>query len=102
MRRDFEKTLWTNETQIVPSSKIRASWYLPKIRSSPEIYLNLVEKELSKFVVSFLSISSFTKKEWTDMGYFAEDWSITIKKVDKGSCIVVWDRNDYIPEVGKY
>ena len=36
------------------------------------------------------------------MGYFAEDWSITIKKVDKGSCIVVWDRNDYIPEVGKY
>ena len=26
------------------------------------------------------------------------DRSIVIKKVDKGSCVVVWDRNDYLPE----
>ena len=29
------------------------------------------------------------------------DRSIVIKKADKGSCIVVWDRNDYLREVEK-
>ena len=30
-----------------------------------------------------------------------DDWSIVIKKADKGSCIVVWDRNDYLREAEK-
>ena len=29
------------------------------------------------------------------------DRSIVIKKADKGSCIVVWDRNDYLREAEK-
>ena len=28
----------------------------------------------------------------------ADDHNIVIKKADKGSCFVIWDRNDYITE----
>ena len=28
-----------------------------------------------------------------------DDRNIVIKKADKGSCVVIWDRNDYITEV---
>ena len=31
----------------------------------------------------------------------ANDYSMIIKKADKGSCVVVWDRNDYIVEAEK-
>ena len=35
------------------------------------------------------------------MRALANDRSIVIKKTDKGSCVVVWDRNDYIAETEK-
>ena len=28
----------------------------------------------------------------------ADDRNIVIKKADKGSCVVIWDRNDYLAE----
>ena len=31
----------------------------------------------------------------------ADDRTIVIKKADKGSCVVVWDRKDYINEAEK-
>ena len=30
--------------------------------------------------------------------YLAEDWSIIIKPADKGLCVVIWDREDYLAE----
>ena len=35
------------------------------------------------------------------MRALANDRNIVVKKADKGSCVVVWDRNDYIAEVEK-
>ena len=35
------------------------------------------------------------------MRALANDRSIVIKKADKGSCVVVWDRDDYIAEAEK-
>ena len=35
------------------------------------------------------------------MRSLANDRSIVIKKTDKGSCVVVWDREDYIAEAEK-
>ena len=32
----------------------------------------------------------------------ANDRSILIKKADKGSCVVVWGRNDYLLETGTH
>ena len=31
----------------------------------------------------------------------AEDRNIIVKPADKGSCVVVWDRKDYIAEVDR-
>ena len=35
------------------------------------------------------------------MRSFADDRNLVIKKADKGSCMVVWDRNDYLMEAEK-
>ena len=35
------------------------------------------------------------------MRSLVDDRPIVIKKADKGSCIVVWDRSDYLREVEK-
>ena len=48
-----------------------------------------------------LGYSNFSKEKWQAMRAMANDRSIVIKNVDKGSCVVVWDRNDYIAEAEK-
>ena len=45
-----------------------------------------------------LGYSNISKEEWQAMRALANDRSIVIKKADKGSCVVVWDRIDYIAE----
>ena len=41
---------------------------------------------------------NLSKEEWLAMRCLAGDRNIIIKPTDKGSCVVVWDREDYIPE----
>ena len=41
-----------------------------------------------------------SKEEWTAIRSLADDRSI-VKKADKGSFVVVWNRNDYVLEVEK-
>ena len=45
---------------------------------------------------------NLTKNEWLAMRGLAEDRSIIIKPADKGSCVVVWDRADYLAEAGNH
>ena len=45
--------------------------------------------------------SNLSQEEWRAIGTLADDRSIVIKKADKGSCIVVWDRADYLREAEK-
>ena len=40
-------------------------------------------------------------EEWLEVRSSADNRSIVIKKADKGSCIVVWDRGDYLLEAEK-
>ena len=42
-----------------------------------------------------------SKDEWQAIRSLAEDRSIVIKKADKGSCVVIWDRLDYLSEAEK-
>ena len=44
---------------------------------------------------------NLSKEEWLAMRSLAEDCNIIIKSVNKGSCVVVWDREDYIAEADK-
>ena len=41
---------------------------------------------------------NLSQEEWQAIRTLAEDRSIVIKKADKGSCVVVWDRADYLRE----
>ena len=69
--------------------------------SSLELFSSQVEKELFEVCKSNLGYLNFSKEEWQCMRLLANDRSINIKKVDKGSCVVVWDREDYIAETSK-
>ena len=42
-----------------------------------------------------------SKLEWEAIRSLAGDKSIVIKKANKGSCVVVWDRLDYLMEAEK-
>ena len=65
------------------------------------MYLSQVENELFSIADEPISYSNLSQEEWIAMRSLADDRSIVIKKADKGSCIVVWDRNDYLREAEK-
>ena len=44
---------------------------------------------------------NLSKEEWLAMRGIAEDRNIIIKPADKGSCVVLWDRKDYLAEAEK-
>ena len=48
-----------------------------------------------------LRYSNLSTEEWKAKRSLAGDRSIVIKKADKGSAVVLWDRNDYIKEAEK-
>ena len=41
---------------------------------------------------------NLSNKEWLAMRGLADDHNIIIKPTDKGSSVVIWDREDYITE----
>ena len=85
----------------VPAFRPKSSWNPPKGHPNLEVFLSEVEKGLFTVVDSKLGYSNLSKEEWKAMRTLADDRTIVIKKADKGSCVVVWDRNDYIKEVEK-
>ena len=45
-----------------------------------------------------LGYSNFISEEWKGVWSLADDQKIVIEQGDKGSCVVVWDRVDYLLE----
>ena len=45
-----------------------------------------------------MGYSSLSKEECEAVSTLADDRDIVIEKVDKGLCVIIWDRNDYITE----
>ena len=82
------------ENSFIPKS----TWKPPTGNPSLELYLSQVEKELLEIADSTLNYSNFSKEEWVCLRALSNDRSIVIKKADKGSCVVVWDRTDYLTE----
>ena len=62
------------------------------------MFLSQVEKELFKYVPQRVQKYNLSKNEWRTLKMLIEDNSIIIKPADKGSCVVVWDRDDYLAE----
>ena len=113
LRRDFEdfarrmrlKWYFRNEPTYSfnerPSFTTKSSWKPPKGNPSLELFLSHIEKELSEVCKSNLGYSNFSKEKWQCIRLLANDRNIVIKKADKGSCVVVWDREGYTAEASK-
>ena len=63
---------------------------------------------LNKTEQNFFSVSTgkaeqlnLTREEYLTMRNIQEDRNVIIKPADKGSAVVIWDRNDYLKEAKK-
>ena len=79
----------------------KSTWKPPKGYPNLEVFLSQIAKELFELAETSFSYSNFSKEEWQAIRALANDRSKVIKKADKGSCVVVWDWNDYIAEAVK-
>ena len=84
-----------------PAFRVKSSWKPPKGHPNLEVFLSKIEEELFKIIETPLNYSNLTKEEWQAVRSLADDRSIVIKKADKGSSIVIWDRVDYLKEANK-
>ena len=84
-----------------PSFTTKSSCKPPQGNPSLDLFLSQIKKELFEVCNSNSGYSNFSKGEWQCMRLLANDSSIVIKKADKGSCVVVGDREDYIAEASK-
>ena len=66
-----------------------------------ELYLSSLEEKLMKVEVPKDKFNNLTNSERKALYDLKNDKSIVIKSADKGSAVVVWDREDYIKEAEK-
>ena len=67
-----------------------------------ELFLSQIEEDIFEHLVkdSIPINLNMTKEEWDNLRGPSDERSIVIKKADKGSCVVVWCRDDCIKEAG--
>ena len=98
------KTKWNSRNEssqdlsVVPAFARKSSWKPPLRHPNLEVLLSQVEGELFKETQDSFRYSNLSQKEWRAVWSLAKDRSIVIEKADKGSCVVVWDKWDYIKE----
>ena len=83
-----------------PAFRPKSSWKTPPGHPGLELFLSQIEKDIFENLVkdSTPINLNMTKQECKALRGLADDRSIVIKKADKGSCLVVWCRDDYIKE----
>ena len=98
------RLLWyfRNEESINISNPFKTkSTFNPKGKDATiELYLIRLEKGILATGTK-LSYSNLIKEEGLALNSLRDDTSIIIKKADKGSGVVVWDRKDYLKEAEK-
>ena len=66
-----------------------------------QVFLSRVENELFELPEAGIKYTNLSREEWNAIRSLADNRNIIIKKADKGSCIVIWDSNDYLMEAEK-
>ena len=80
----------------------KSKWTPPLDHPHLEMFLSELEKELIEDSNSSpFHQQNFGCEEWKVLRDLAEDKGIVIKSVDKGSCVVIWDREDYLKEADR-
>ena len=110
MKRDFQdfarkvRCKWyfrndaTENFSQLPAFRNKSNWNPPKEHSALQMFLSQLEGDIFSVLPGNTSSYNLTKNEWLTMRGLAEDMSIIIKPADNGSCVVVWDRADYLAE----
>ena len=87
---------------------IHRDMFKPKSKFNPrnknaaiELYLNSLEEKLMNVEVPKDKFNNLTNGERKALYDLKNDKSIMIKSADKGSLVVVWDREDYIKQAEK-
>ena len=94
MYRQSTDTPNPDPTHFKPPSK-----FIPKGSDvAIEMYLSLLEEQLMSISASGSNHSNLTLSEQEALRNLQADNSIVIKPADKGSGVVVWDREDYLKE----
>ena len=91
----------SQDFSVTPAFACKSSWKPPLGHPNLEVFLSQVETEVFIETQDSLSYSNFSQEEWRAVRSLVGDRSIVVKKADKGSCVVVWDRWDYIKEEEK-
>ena len=79
----------------------KKSTFNPKGKDAAiEMYLSRLEEEILALDTK-LTYSNITREEKQALNDLRNDTSIIIKGADKGSAVVVWDRDDYLKEAEK-
>ena len=91
----------TPEFSETPVFSLKSTWQPPMGHRNVEVFLSQIEQEIFKEVQSPLGYSNLSKEESKAVRSLANDHNIVIKKSEKRSCVVIWDRSDYIMKAEK-
>ena len=85
----------TPEFSETPVFLPRSIWKPSMGHPYVEVFLSHKEHEMFQEAQRPLGYSSLPKQKWKEVRSLGNDRSIVIKKADKESCVVTWDRSDY-------
>ena len=88
-----------DESSFVADRFTRKSSFNPRNKDViKETYLSCLEERLLDIEIPSKRLNNLTKEEREALYSLKDDPSIIIKGADKGSAVVVWDREDYLKE----
>ena len=79
----------------------KSYWKPQKYHPNQEVFLSQLENEIFEMSLGNLNYSNTSKGDGQAIKPLEDDRTIVIKRVDKGSCVVVWNRMDYLLEAEK-
>ena len=87
-----------NDFSETPAFRAPSTWTPDINELELEIYLSILEDELLQIEERGKNFSNLTSEEREALKALVNDDQIVIKPADKGSAIVIWDREDYEKE----
>ena len=88
----------SNDFSEMPTFRARSTQKPPAGDPCVKLFLSKMGPELFFFLPGKPQSYNLTKEEWQALKNVKKDRYIIIKPADKGSCVVAWDREDYLAE----
>ena len=79
----------------VTTYKLKSTWNPPKGPPALELFLSKVQEDIFSVLPGHPKKFNLNRGEYLSMRCLQNDRSVIIKPADKGSALVVWDRQDY-------